>query len=104
MNVRFFDEHIKQFVNELAIPTSAKVFRIFELLERFGHQLGMPHSKHISRRLFELRTRGKQEVRIFYAFRKDSAVLLHGYIKKSSKIPEKELSLAHQKLGALDSI
>lgn len=104
MNVRFFDEHIKRFVEELTMPTSAKVFRTFELLDRFGHQLGMPHSKHIGHQLFELRTRGAQEVRIFYVFHKDSAVLLHGYIKKSLKIPQKELSIAHQKVHALDPV
>ncbi|MBI4281639.1 type II toxin-antitoxin system RelE/ParE family toxin, partial [Candidatus Uhrbacteria bacterium] len=101
MIVKFFDEHIKQFIRGLAMPTSAKIFRTLELLERFGHMLSMPHSKHITGRLFELRVRGVQEVRLIYTFRKGMAVILHGFFKKSNKIPRKEIDLVHQKLSTL---
>lgn len=67
----------------------------------FGHTLGLPHSKKVHAKLFELRSRGKQEVRIFYAFHKDAAVLLHGFVKKSRRIPKKEIRTALQKLQHL---
>lgn len=86
------------------MPTSAKVFRMFELLDRFGHELGMPHSKNIGGGLYELRIRGIQEVRLFYAFHKGVALLLHGFIKKSQRIPGKEMKIVRQKLDALDKI
>lgn len=104
MEVRFFDEKVKRFVNDLEMPTAAKVFRMFELLERFGHILGMPHSKHIGDGLFELRARGTQEIRLFYTFHKGAAIVLHGFIKKSQRIPKKELKIAQQKLSTLDRI
>ena len=104
MEVRFFDEKVKQFVNDLEMPTSAKVFRMFELLERFGHTLGMPHSRHIGGGLCELRVRGIHEVRIFYTFYNNMALLLHGFIKKTPRIPDKELELARRKLSTLDRI
>lgn len=104
MDVVFFDKKVKRFVNDLEMSTAAKVFRMFELLEKFGHALGMPHSKHIRNGLFELRARGTQEVRIFYAFYKDAAMLLHGFFKKSQRTPTKELKIALQKLSTIDKI
>lgn len=104
MDVVLFDKKVKQFVNDLEMPTAAKIFRMFELLERFGHTLGMPHSKYIDKGLFELRIRGTQEIRILYTFHKGAAILLHGFIKKAQHIPRKELEQARQKLSTLDKI
>lgn len=102
MEVRFIDDKVKQFVRDLEMRTSAKIFRTLELLERFGNELGMPHSKNIGRGLFELRMRGTQEVRLIYAFHSGAAVLLHGFLKKSQKIPRKEIEVALYKLSTLD--
>lgn len=104
MKVQFFDAKLEKFIKELEKPMIAKILRMVDLLERFGHQLGMPHSKKINHRLFELRIRGQQEVRLLYTFHRDTIVLFHGFIKKSQRIPEKELRAAHQKLQALDKI
>ncbi|EKD32928.1 MAG: hypothetical protein ACD_76C00114G0005 [uncultured bacterium] len=100
----FFDEKLDKFVAALEKPTISKVLRMLELLEQFGNLLGMPHSKKVGDRLFELRVRGQQEVRIFYSFHKGTAVLLHGFIKKSDRIPTKELAIALQKLHSLDTL
>ena len=103
MEVAFFDEVIEIFLTKLEKPTIAKVLRTVDLLERFGNQLGMPHSKSIGGRLFELRIRGKQEIRLIYAFSKSRAIILHGFVKKSQRIPQKELIIAQQKLLSLDA-
>ena len=104
MEVRFCDDALPEFIDGLEVSTVAKVLRTIDLLEEFGHRLGMPHSKKVAGRLFELRVRGRQEVRIFYTFYQETAVLLHGFVKKSQKIPRGEINLAQQKLSKLDSI
>lgn len=104
MNVRFFDAQLEKFIQSLDEPTIAKVLRTIDLLEMFGNQLGLPHSKKVHAKLFELRIRGRQEVRIFYTFHKNEAVLLHGFVKKSKRIPKKELRVSLQKLETLDSL
>ncbi|OGH87539.1 MAG: hypothetical protein A3J93_03360 [Candidatus Magasanikbacteria bacterium RIFOXYC2_FULL_42_28] len=104
MEVKFFDQTLENFVDDLEKSTIAKVVRAIELLEHFGYKLGMPHSKKISVRLFELRIRGKQEVRIFYIYKDNEIVLLHGFVKKSDRIPEKELKLVNQKLMMVDKL
>lgn len=92
---------IDEFILSLEKKSVAKVIRTVELLEEFGSNIGMPHSKKVERCIFELRIHGDQAVRIFYTFHKDSIVLLHAYIKKSQKIPLKELLVVRKNLGLL---
>jgi phage-related protein len=85
---------VETFLSSLTEKEVAKVIRTIELLEEFGNDLGMPHSKHMSDGLLELRIRGTREIRIFYCFHKSKAVLLHACIKKTQKTLDKELSRA----------
>lgn len=101
MNIRFFDTQLEKFIHSLDEVTIAKVLRTIDLLEMFGHKLTLPHSKKVHAQLLELRIRGKQEVRIFYTFHRDEAVLLHSFVKKSKRIPTKEMRTALQKLKHL---
>ena len=91
------DPEVEKFIFSVEKQTIAKILRTIDLLEKFGHKLGMPHSKKVSGQLFELRIRGQQEIRIFYCFHKGLIYLLHGFIKKSQKIPRKELQNAEVK-------
>lgn len=102
MKVRLLDSKLEEFIHSLEEPTIAKVLRTIDLLEMFGNKLGLPHSKKVEDRLFELRIRGKQEVRIFYTFTNDGAVLLHGFVKKAERIAPKEIQTARRKLDRLD--
>ena len=102
MKIRIFDNSLEKFIQSLEKSTIAKVLRVIDLLEKFNFKLDLPHSKKISNRLFELRIRGKQEIRIFYTFHKSEIILLSGFIKKSQKIPKKEINIAIQKLKQFD--
>ena len=104
MEIKFFDNKIESFIDSLDRQVIARLLRALDLLLTFGHELGMPHSKKVASRLFELRVRGKQEIRIFYAFHSGAAVLLHGFIKKSQRTPKREIEMARQKLKALDGV
>ncbi len=88
------EESVLKFIFSLQPNTQAKYQHVRDLLEQFGYELSMPLSKKVASGLFELRIRGQQEVRIFYVFYKNSAYLLHGFVKKSQKIPSKEIQLA----------
>lgn len=104
MEIKFFDHKVERFIGSLEEAAVAKVLHTIDLLEMFSNELSYPHSKKISAHLFELRVRGKQEVRIFYTFRKEAIVLLHGFIKKSQRIPKKEVEVALGKLRTLDLV
>jgi phage-related protein len=65
-------------------------------MESFGGNLGMPHTKSIGNGLFEIRLKGQEGIaRIFYCtVVNKNIVMLHGFIKKTDKIPSKELDIA----------
>ena len=98
MEIRHLDSSLERFIQGLELFTRVKVFHAFGLLERFGYTLRMPLSRKVDRDLFELRIRGVQEVRIFYTFHQRTIILFHGFIKKSQRIPTRELQLAIRKL------
>jgi phage-related protein len=98
------DDSVEEFIASLEKQTIAKVFRVVDLLEKFQEKLNMPHSKKIADDIFELRIRGRQEIRIFYVFNKDAIVLLHGFVKKTDKIPRKELEVAIKRYKGLTGI
>jgi phage-related protein len=87
-------DSVKTFLSSLQNMEIAKVLRTVELLQEFGNNLGMPHSRHMAGGLLELRIRGTREIRIFYCFHKNKAVLLHACIKKTQKTLDKELAKA----------
>ena len=99
MVVRFFDSSVEKFIKSLEKETIAKVLRTIDLLETFGNNLSLPHSRKIINKLFELRIRGKQEVRLLYTFHKGEAVLLGGFLKKTQRMPQREIEKALKKLG-----
>ncbi len=92
-----------KFIDSLEPSTYSKALRVIDLLESFGFSLGMPHSKRVSKVLFELRIKGQQEARIFYCFYLNEIHLLSGFIKKEQKIPYRELLRAGNKYKALTS-
>lgn len=93
MDITLLDP-VETFISSLTEKEVAKVIRTIELLEEFGNELGMPHSKHLSDGLLELRVRGTREIRIFYCYHKNKAVLLHACIKKTQKTLDTDLSRA----------
>ncbi|MBU4098500.1 type II toxin-antitoxin system RelE/ParE family toxin [Patescibacteria group bacterium] len=101
MNVIFFNSKVKDNLYSLDKIPLDKCLRLIDLLKMFGNKLSMPYSKKISTNLYELRIRGQQEVRIFYCFYRDKAVILHHFMKKSQKTPRKEIEVALSRIAVL---
>ncbi len=101
MNVRIFDHKVDDFIKSLEYSTGTRVSHHINLLEQFGNLLRIPYSKSLGNKLFELRVRGKQEIRIFYTFNRNQAILLHGFIKKTQTTPKKEIEIATSKKKSL---
>ncbi len=101
MKVIFFNSQIKEFLKSLEKSSRSKSSKYIDLLKMFGNELGMPYSKRISRNLYELRIRGQQEVRIFYCFHQNNAIVVHVFIKKSQKTPQKEIQIALRRIAML---
>lgn len=92
---------VEQFIESLEPATYAKVLRTIELIEVYGPQLGMPHSRRLDGELSELRVRGKTDVRLLYGVVGHTVYILHGFVKKSQQTPQRELRTARTRLTEL---
>jgi len=97
----FVSSDLEEYVFSFQKPTVAKIIKLVNLLEQFGSALRMPYSKQVAPHLFELRIRGKEEVRIFYCFHKGAVVFVHACQKKSQQLPLREIEYARTKQRAL---
>jgi len=62
---------------------------------QFGWPLGMPLVRKLDKSLWEVRSRLPDRIaRVIFTTGKSRMVLLHGFIKKSQKIPQEDLQLA----------
>lgn len=94
---------VEDFIHSLQPVTIAKLRNQLRLLEEFGPRLGMPNAKPIGDGLFELRIRGKEEVRMLYIYiRKSSIVILHGFKKKTMSIGSRDLRTALNRKKEID--
>ena len=91
---------VKEFVENLADKPRARVFNTLELLAEFGTKLSLPHAKKVvGTPLRELRVLGEKSLRFFYIAKIGRAfLLLHGFTKKTQKIPRKEIKTALERL------
>lgn len=93
---------VREFIDALASKAQAKVAWSLDLLATFGTQLGEPYVRPIAGRekLWELRiTVSPNTYRIFYfAFTGRRFVLVHAFIKRSRRTPQKELDVAEARM------
>ena len=101
MKVVLLDTSVEYFIQSLNAVNHAKAIHMIELLEEFGHRLSMPHSKMITRGLFELRIKGSPAIRLFYIFHNNKGIIIHGFTKKSAKTPTREIKIAQQKVNVI---
>ncbi len=85
---------VDKFIISLDNRERHQVIRTIELLAFNSYRLGMPHSKKITKSLFELRIIGQLQIRIVYTFHKNQIYLLHVFVKKTQKIPQRDLNLS----------
>ena len=71
---------------------------LLKIKERDYHK--MPLTEYIETGILSLRIKSESNIlRILFGFNKGKKIiLLHGFVKKSQKIPEKELEIARKRL------
>lgn len=92
------EKFVEEFIKSSEPHTISKISHHVELLEKHGPFLGMPHSKKLTSDLYELRIRGKQEIRITYTFKNKNIYLLHAFKKQTQKTPRKEIEISSKRM------
>jgi phage-related protein len=99
-SINYYSEAVETEVLTLPSGILARYLRLTDLMLEFGPNLGMPHTRAMGDRLFELRVKGTEGIaRVFYCtLVEERIVMLHSFIKKTEKTPNKELNLARRRL------
>ena len=94
-------EPAKEFFNSLSLSARAKVVKLIDLSSEYGVLLKEPYTKQIRGKIRELRIKDSQgAVRILYfTFTGKRFILLHGFIKKTDKTPEREIEIAEKRMN-----
>lgn len=91
---------VREFLDKLPVKHHAKALRDIDVLEKYGTALTEPHVKHIKGKLWELGIKSASDIsRIFYFIAvSKNIVLLHGFVKKAQKTPNREIETANNYL------
>jgi len=97
--IDYYSEAVRLEIEALPVGIRAAYVRLTELLEEFGLELRMPHSRAMGGGLYELRPRGREGIaRVFYcALVGRRIVILHSFMKKTRRTPARELAIARRR-------
>lgn len=74
-----------------------KISEYLELLKAYGTRAGLPSTRHIEDDIWELRP---MQDRILFAYWKDNKfLLLHHFVKKTQKTPQREIDQAKRNMA-----
>ena len=103
MKVTFYSERVEAEIHALAGGFVGRFLRYAERMEIHGPDLGMPHTRPMGDGLFELRLKAAEGIaRVFFCTvvaRK--IVVLHQFVKKTEKTPNKEIKIARSRMKDL---
>ena len=91
-------DEFEKFINKLDSESKSRLARDITFLKENGLNLRMPVAKRIGKQLWELRTSGKQRVRVIYSIKGTQIYVVHWFIKKTQKIPVRDLNIAIKRL------
>ncbi|CAM3703446.1 hypothetical protein VA7868_01473 [Vibrio aerogenes CECT 7868] len=98
-NIEFYDG-VEETILGMPPKLQARIIRLLELIEQYGAHLGEPHTKAMGNGLFEIRAKAREGIgRVLFCYlRGTNIIVLHTFVKKSQKVPKKEIQLAYQRM------
>ncbi len=91
MKINFLFSQTYDLLLSLDDVSISKINKSLGLLEKHGNTISYPHTRYVTQGVFELRVIGGKHIRIFFVFDGSEATILHAFIKKTDKIPKKEI-------------
>lgn len=99
-NISFYSQRVHDETLALPAGIQANLVHILELIQEFGPSLGRPHTAALGKGLFEIRAKGREGISrsLFCIVTGSEIVILHSFVKKTQKIPKKDLDLARRRM------
>ena len=98
--IEYYSKGIQGDILNLPVTLQARYIGLTDRMMEHGPHLGLPHTDAFGGDLFELRLKGAEGIaRVFFCtMLGQKIVMLHSFIKKTQKTPEKELKIAKQRM------
>ena len=102
-SIIYFSQEVQEDIMNLPVTLQARYIGLTDRMIEYGPNLVLPHTDAFGGGLFELRLKGAEGIaRVFFCTMiEQKIVMLHSFIKKTQKTPEKELKLAKQRMKEL---
>ncbi len=99
-SIIYYSQEVQEEIMNLPVTLQARFIGLTDRMMEHGPNLGLPHTDAFGGGLFELRLKGAEGIaRAFFCLIvKQKIVMLHSFIKKTQKTPDKELKLAKQRM------
>lgn len=96
----FYNRRTFESIKELPSKLRARFLVLMEEMMQRGPDLGMPHTRAMGDGLFEIRAKAQEGIArgLYCTLVNQRIVILHSFVKKTEKTPQKELELARQRL------
>lgn len=95
-SVEFLDETVEAEFESFPAEVRAKTVQIINLIREFGlHNVGMPYTRPVQDKVWEIRALQGRSLYITASGKK--ILILRCFIKKSNKLPQKELKIAQKR-------
>lgn len=102
-SILYYNEQVQDDIMNLPATLQARYIGLTNRMIVYGPNLGLPHTDSFGGGLFELRIKGAEGIaRVFFCtLVRQEIVMLHSFIKKTQKTPEKELKIAKERMKDL---
>ena len=99
-SIEYYSEAVEDDILALPDTLAARYIVLTRRMTAVGANLGPPHTEAFGDGLFELRLKGADGIaRVFFCTLIGRRILmLHSFIKKSQKTPQRELELARKRM------
>jgi phage-related protein len=98
--ILYYSDGVQEAILAFPPGLQARYVHLTERMLTFGPDLGMPHTRALGKGLLELRMKGKESIgRVLFCNRPNRRIImLHAFVKKSPKMPNKELKVARKRM------
>ena len=98
--IEYYSDTVQREILALPWRLLARYIHLTDRMISFGPNLGMPHTRSMDKGLFELRLKAADGIaRVFFFMRTGQRiVMLHQFVKKSQKTPQKEIDIARRRM------
>lgn len=98
--IEYYSDAVAEEILSLPDTLAARYVVLTRRIVAVGPNLGSPHTDAFGDGLFELRLRGQEGIaRVFFcALLGRRVVMLHSFVKKTQKTPQREIEVARKRM------